>query len=789
MKTFFSPIFSFIAKKWQRREMKKKGLVQSKKKKRLKNEDSIASAAEKSKTLGIMILFIVWGVCVTVLMTIPYRSIEFLPVIGQHVSATIYADFEFSYVNQDKTKEREEEAAKNEPLVYTLDDQACKKTLNNENFLFNALLLTDTQKNITPAISNDYPKSAKIFNSLSPGLKSAILLILKNPESRKEIDKHLEAALYHGVFYPQQRDEKINQKLQIYKTNIKEKVRFLTSIPTPEELAGEVAATAVKDASPTNRKTLKEVFKTLLSEVIIGNLIYDKNITEKNRQQARLNVPKVTIKVKKNEPVLKKGATVDKAMLARCNSYLDAKRKNDSQHNLRKKFITSAFLCLLLIVVSGIYISHVHPEIIESNQKMGLIATVVIISVILNYAAIDSFYRLRGVLGLHPQLLTSIIPIAMGSIVLSAIIGLRVAFFTGLFVSIIAAMQLNNSFMIVITGMVTCGIASFAARHRANYKSYFFASAGAIALIMPLMKIINIWQTPCFFEILPKVILYGIANAIFTTAISLVILFVLEWLFQVTSDMTLLLLCDYNHPLLKRLQMEAPGTYHHSMVVSTLAEHAANAIGANAIRARVISLFHDIGKMDKPDYFTENQQTDESKHKKLNPSMSCLVIINHIKDGMDMALKHKLRRIIRDGIEQHHGTDTVQYFYQQALEEARQKGGIIDEHDFKYPGPLPKEKEVVILSLADPCEAASRSLKKPTHAKIDALVWEIFRKRIRDGQLDDANLTFGEMKKIRESFVSTLSTMMHGRISYQKEENEDEGDLFMAAKKKESNPE
>ena len=190
--------------------------------------------------------------------------------------------------------------------------------------------------------------------------------------------------------------------------------------------------------------------------------------------------------------------------------------------------------------------------------------------------------------------------------------------------------------------------------------------------------------------------------------------------------------------------------------------------------------------MVKPEYFTENQQSEESKHSKLNPRMSSLVILNHVKEGVDMALKHKLRKIIRDGIEQHHGTDLIYYFYQQALEEGRAKGVAVDEHDYRYPGPLPKEKEVVILSLADSCEAASRSLQKPTPAKIDALVWEIFRKRIRKGQLDGANLTFGELKRVRESFVATLTTMMHGRIAYPKDETEedDEGDLFTAAKQK-----
>jgi len=251
--------------------------------------------------------------------------------------------------------------------------------------------------------------------------------------------------------------------------------------------------------------------------------------------------------------------------------------------------------------------------------------------------------------------------------------------------------------------------------------------------------------------------------------------------------MTLLLLCDYNHPLLKRLQLEAPGTYHHSLVVSTLTEHAAQTIGANPIRARVVALFHDIGKVVKPEYFTENQHDGDSKHARLNPRMSSLIILNHVKEGTDMAFKHKLRKIIRDGIQQHHGTDLVFYFYNQALEEARQKNTSVDEHDYRYSGPLPREKEVVILSLADAAEAASRSLQKPTPQKIDALIWEIFRKRIRNGQLDDANLTFGELKKVRESFVSTLTTMMHGRIAYPKDQEEnDEGDLFVATAKNEN---
>jgi membrane-associated HD superfamily phosphohydrolase len=156
-----------------------------------------------------------------------------------------------------------------------------------------------------------------------------------------------------------------------------------------------------------------------------------------------------------------------------------------------------------------------------------------------------------------------------------------------------------------------------------------------------------------------------------------------------------------------------------------------------------------------------------------------------VKEGVDMALKYKLRKIIRDAIEQHHGTDLVYYFYKRALEENREKNVPVEEQEYRYPGPLPREKEVVLISLADACEAASRTLQKASHAKIDALVWEIFRKRLRDGQLDKAELTFGELAMVRASFVKTLTTMLHGRIPYPKDEDEDkdENDLFMASKK------
>ena len=328
--------------------------------------------------------------------------------------------------------------------------------------------------------------------------------------------------------------------------------------------------------------------------------------------------------------------------------------------------------------------------------------------------------------------------------------------------------------------MIVSGIAGFSVRNSTNYRTYFIRSFLSVSLSTLFVGLIFLWKDFEASRVLEWALILPFVIGLVTAVMAEISIFFFEYVFDVSTDMSLLLLCDYNHPLLKRLQFEAPGTYHHSLLVSTLAEQAAQEIGANPIRARVCALFHDIGKLSQPEYFTENN-SDEDKHRELNPRMSSLIILNHVKEGVELARQYKLKRIIRDAIGQHHGTDLVYYFYKRAMEESDEP---IGEQEFKYPGPLPREKEVALVMLADCCEAASRTLQKPSHQKIDALVWEIFRKKIRDGQLDSAELSFRELAKVRKSFVKTLTTMMHGRISYPKDEDEDdEDDLFMASER------
>src|SRR6266849_1746652 len=276
----------------------------------------------------------------------------------------------------------------------------------------------------------------------------------------------------------------------------------------------------------------------------------------------------------------------------------------------------------------------------------------------------------------------------------------------------------------------------------------------------------------------------AIGNGIVTATIVGGALPMLEHLFQITTDVSWLEASDLNHPLLRRMTIEAPGTYHHSLVVANLAEAAAEAIGANATLCRVCSYFHDVGKLVKAPHTTENMNFERNPHDDLAPTMSALIIIAHVKEGVDLALKHGLNQEVIDVIQQHQGTSLVYYFYKRALqqaEDARAGGKImkmregdipdVSEESFRYSGPKPQTKESAIVSLADIVESASRSLEKPTPQKIEQLVNELIEERIADGQLDECDLTLGELRVIAERFRFTLMTMLHTRIAYPKHES------------------
>ena len=260
------------------------------------------------------------------------------------------------------------------------------------------------------------------------------------------------------------------------------------------------------------------------------------------------------------------------------------------------------------------------------------------------------------------------------------------------------------------------------------------------------------------------IFLYIIPNAVLSGFITYMSLGIFERIFDITTDITLLELSDLNHPLLKDLTRKAPGTFHHSIIVGNLAEAGAKAINANSLLARVGSYYHDIGKMNKPEYFIENQKGSENRHDSLAPNMSALILSTHVKEGIEMAEDFKLPNIIKSFIPEHHGNSLMKYFYNRATKIKDSKE--INEADYRYPGPRPQSKETAIVMLADTVEAATRTIKNPSPSRVRKLVEDLVEEKFLSGELDDSDLTMRDLNSIIDGFMSVLLGIYHDRVEY-----------------------
>jgi cyclic-di-AMP phosphodiesterase PgpH len=418
---------------------------------------------------------------------------------------------------------------------------------------------------------------------------------------------------------------------------------------------------------------------------------------------------------------------------------------------------------------------------------------------------------------LRPETAGLVTPYAFAPLAFSVLLGRNHGLYAAVFVSLFSSVLFGT---IDAPLLVTSLISGFTAvsltlqvRRRSKLVRAGFGVGIAIWLLSLAFGLIGPINLPAFGENDWRMIglqsAYAIGNGVFTAMLVGGALPLLEQIFQITTDISWLEASDLNHPLLRRMTIEAPGTYHHSLVVANLAEAAAESIGANATLCRVCSYFHDVGKLVKPEYFTENMNFERNPHDDLAPTMSALIIIAHVKEGVDLALKNKLNHRIIDIIQEHHGSSLVYYFYQRAMqqqEDARAGGKIMNmreedipevrEESFRYPGPKPQTKESAIVSLADIVESASRSLSKPTPQKVEQLVNELIEERVADGQLDECELTLGDLRIIAERFRFTLMTMLHSRIAYPKAESKFAGsrdeivgtDVMAAMKKPASAP-
>ncbi len=442
-----------------------------------------------------------------------------------------------------------------------------------------------------------------------------------------------------------------------------------------------------------------------------------------------------------------------------------------------------------ILALTALVMFHVgHQQTCDRNSRVvlvlgGLIGHLLLVRLVMSLAdagAIQEQYRFL------------FIPCAFAPMLHGILLGRTVGAFSAVYVSLIGCLlvptdEVMNYLIISLVAGMTAVLCTERIRKRTQLiRTGIYVGAMMVILVFILGKLdVRAVFGPDSME---RIKVLGTGSGIaFATALATAMLIsgflpLFEGTFELTTDISWLELSDLNHKLLKQMQLEAPGTFHHSLVVSALSEAAAEAIGANAPMCRVCSYFHDVGKLKKPGYFIENQSDGgENPHNNLTPTMSALIIIAHVKDGVDLAMKHKLNPRIIEVIQEHHGDSMVYFFYRKAQEQKKAEMEKVDqglenpkdlpkveEKNFRYPGPRPGTRESGIICLADTIESASRTLLKPTPAKIRALVEELVRAKMNDGQLDECPLTLGELAEVKASFAKTLRSMLHSRIDYQK---------------------
>ena len=515
----------------------------------------------------------------------------------------------------------------------------------------------------------------------------------------------------------------------------------------------------LEDVKPTINKALNnsglEKYSSpliaLFFDIVKPNLEFNKSITDKALAEALESISYTRGSVERETLIISKGEVVegDKFLILKSlESEYESQVWNESNYNL----IVFAYTLLvsLALLMLLLFLRKYRLDVFNNNTKVTFIFFNVFLMVLLTTIVIsyDSKY-------------IYIVPIAVLPLVLKAFFDARLGLFTHVITVLLLGSIVPNSyeymFLQIIAGIVTILTVSELYK-RAN----LFISVGQITLIYIIAYFAFFvihegtietleWNTFGLF------VLCGLATLFVQPLI-----YIYEKVFGLVSDVSLLELSDTNSKLLKQLANEAPGTFHHSLNVANLAEAAANEIGANAMLIRVGALYHDIGKMKNPTYFTENQSSGVNPHDELSPKESAKIIIDHVINGIEIAKKNNLPDRVIDFIRTHHGTSNVYYFYMKEKE----VNEIVDENDFSYPGPKPFSKETAILMMCDSVEAASKSLKEPTSTKIDAFVENILNKQMDDGQFLNANITFKEIQAIKKVLKYKLANIYHLRIEY-----------------------
>jgi len=497
--------------------------------------------------------------------------------------------------------------------------------------------------------------------------------------------------------------------------------------------------------------------KIVIINAIKPNLVFNKEATDKAIKEAMDAVKPVQKTIKAGEKIVREGERVTPEQISTLEQ-LGIQRSKSYPLTL----VGTAIFVLLTFWLTIEFIRRYYKKIYENHMLMLLLGLIFIL--ILSITRFLTIIKIGELPDIN-ALIGYLAPVAAGSMLVAILLDNRLAYFLTMIMALyVGLLTEGNQLFYAITAFVGGTVGIFQV-YRLNQTSDLARSGFYIALanIISIMTLSLIGGNVTLNLILVGMVI-GAVNGILSAVLMIGALPYLESAFSITSMIKLLELSNPNNELLKKLLMEAPGTYHHSLMVGNLAEAAAEPIGANPLLVRVGAYYHDIGKIKRTDYFVENQRGFDNPHEKIAPALSALIITSHVREGVELAREAHLPQDIIDFIEQHHGTSLAKYFYSRALEEDRE--GNLSEDSFRYEGPKPQSKEVALVMLADSVEAGVRSLQDPTPDKIRNMVRRIIQDKLNDGQLESCDLTFKDLDVIANSFCTSLEGLYHKRIEY-----------------------
>jgi len=681
------------------------------------------------KVLGILLFF-----SITILIVFSsFSPKQVMLKVDEVAREDIQSKINAVVIDEKQTEELRKQAAERVQKVYQEDKYALANTTNDINSFFSTV-------NEILAAEGEHDTQLQELVESTNALRDEANLQLHSP------------TLAQYIINARPED------LELIRQAALSVVQNLLSKPVTEEALPDIyqQAHAQVDSMGYSR-TARDIIKLVAINSLRPNLIYNAEATDQAIQEATEAVQPVQKNIKAGEIIVRAGDRVTAEQISILEQ-LGIQRTQSYTSTL----VGAGIFVLLSFWLVIQFLRRYYQDILKDDRLMLLIGLIFIIILLLTrfltMIKISNNAEINALVGY-------LAPVAAGSMLIAILLDNRLAHFLTLIVALyVGLLTEGNQLFYGITAFVGGTVGVFQV-YRLSQTSDLAKSGLYIALanIVTILTLSMIGGSSSWNTILVGIVI-GAVNGILSAILMIGALPFLESAFSITSMIKLLELSNPNHSLLKRLLLEAPGTYHHSLMVGNLAEASAEAVGANPLLVRVGAYYHDIGKLKRPEYFVENQRGFDNPHEKIAPALSALIITSHVKDGVELAREARLPDVVIDFIAQHHGTSLTKYFYSRALEEDRD--GSISPDSFRYEGPKPQTKEVALVMLADSVEAAIRSLQEPTEAKIRDMVKKIIKDKLNDGQLEACDLTFKDLDTITQSFCTILEGVYHKRIEY-----------------------